>query len=90
MQAINYACGVQALIILTKGHSEDIFSPFLWGTEKMIEYWKGMAQQDLMMHVHLIKAYAVGVLQGAMQVTKAKCGSLQSEVAELMRNGLHK
>ena len=55
----------------------------------MIEYWKGMAQQDLM-HVHLIKAYAVGALQGAMQVTKAKCGSLWSEVAEMMRNGLHK
>ena len=54
----------------------------------MIEYWKGMAQQDLMMLAHLIEAYVVSALQGAMQVTKAKCNSLQSEMAELTRNGL--
>ncbi len=40
---INDACGIQALIIMTKGHSEDIFAPFLWEMDKMMEYWKGMA-----------------------------------------------
>src|SRR5258708_40116514 len=76
--------------MMTKGQSKDIFVPFLWATDKMMEYWKGMAQQDLMMHTHLMEAYAVGVIQGTLQVTKTKCSSLQSESAELTRKGLHK
>ena len=38
--------------------------PFLWGTEKAMEYWKGMVRQDMMMHTHLMEGYAVSALQG--------------------------
>src|SRR5260370_32675668 len=42
------------------------------------------------MHTRLMEAYAVGAIQGTLQVTKMKCGSLQSELAELTRKGLCK
>ncbi|KAF8331057.1 uncharacterized protein EI90DRAFT_3016507 [Cantharellus anzutake] len=54
----------EVVIIMTKGHSKDIFMPVLWGMEKAMGYWKTTAQQDLMMHTRLMEGYTVGAIQG--------------------------
>ena len=52
------------IMFMTKASNNDVFLPVVWASEKAKEYWLGVANQDLWMHVGLMESYCLGVLTG--------------------------
>jgi len=52
------------MITMVKGNNEDVFTPFLWGMPKAMDYWRGLAKIDMMAHACLMEGYCVGALKG--------------------------
>ncbi|KAF8314404.1 uncharacterized protein EI90DRAFT_3022327 [Cantharellus anzutake] len=97
-ERIHEACGVEVLIMMTKGNNEDIFAPVLWGTPKAMDFWCGVLKIDMMENIRLMEGYCVntlkavhgGGLEGVVTKYQARVGALRCEVAEYARTGLRK
>ncbi|KAF8316929.1 uncharacterized protein EI90DRAFT_3134167 [Cantharellus anzutake] len=62
-ERIHEACGVEVLIMMTKGNNEDIFAPVLWGTPKAMDFWCGVLKIDMMENIRLVEGYCVNTLK---------------------------
>ncbi|KAF8332285.1 uncharacterized protein EI90DRAFT_3015896 [Cantharellus anzutake] len=97
-ERIHEACGVEVLIMMTKGNNEDIFAPVLWGTPKAMDFWCGVLKIDMMENIRLMEGYCIntlkavhgGGLEGVVTKYQARVGALRCEVAEYARTGLRK
>ncbi|KAF8332245.1 uncharacterized protein EI90DRAFT_3015870 [Cantharellus anzutake] len=87
---VNRACGIQVMIMMAKGSSDDLFAPVMWASEKAKEYWLGVAKEPLWLHARLMEGYCIGATSNVVKVHKALSGSLRFQLAEWTRTELRK
>ena len=51
---IHETCGAEVLIMMTKGHVEDVFTPYIWATPRAKEFWAVGAAQSMASHAQEI------------------------------------
>ncbi|KAF8314889.1 uncharacterized protein EI90DRAFT_3022148 [Cantharellus anzutake] len=64
---VNRACGIQVMIMMAKGSSDDLFAPVVWASEKAKEYWLGVAKEPLWLHARLMEGYCVGATSNVVK-----------------------
>ncbi|KAF8317284.1 uncharacterized protein EI90DRAFT_3133908 [Cantharellus anzutake] len=84
------SCGVEILIMMTRGHRDDLFTPVFWATDKAKSYWGALKNIDMEWHLRVMEAHAIGMLEPMAQTFKTKAVTLRREVAEATRLGLRK
>ncbi|KAF8311112.1 uncharacterized protein EI90DRAFT_3288815 [Cantharellus anzutake] len=87
-QLLSISCGVEVLVLMTRGHSEDLFAPVVWGTDKAKAFWAAVAHVDMGVQIRLMEAHVVGKLETMVQGYNATAAAMREEIAKVTRISL--
>ena len=61
---VHETCGAEVLMMMMKGHVEDVFTPYIWATPRAKEFWAVGAAQNLTSHAQEIEGYVISNIKG--------------------------
>ena len=58
------ACSAEILIMMTKGHMEDVFAPYVWATPHAKEFWAVGMAQNMTSHAQEMEGFVISNIRG--------------------------